>query len=163
LVLGLLASLAQCKPAPKSYSLGVVGYNYTDIYIASFSVGSASGGNVDVSDMESGGGGTGCCVEWIDGTELPEEYTIHWTRDGELWCHLDVVLRGPIPRNPSMFTVHFYEDGHIEVEIARDYPDVREKKARFDHNQRKEFGNRVQDARFAKCQTHEAWLRGDPQ
>jgi hypothetical protein len=163
LVLGLLASLAQCKPEPKHYSLGVVGYNYTDLYISSFSVGATGGGNIDVSDMESGGGGTSCCLEWIEGTKLPVEFTIEWTRDREIWCYLDVSFNGPIPKHPSIFATHFYEDGHIEVEIAEDYPDVRVRKSRFDSNQRKEFGNSVWDDHFAKCMTGQAWLKGDPQ
>ena len=162
LVLGLFTCLAQCKPAPKSHSLGVTGYNYTDRYIDSFSVGPVSGGNIYVSDMESTGNGQACCLEWTEGTELPIEYTVHWTRDGDVWCRVDVVVTGPIPQDPTIFAVHFYQDGRVQAEIASVEPEARVKMGRFDENHRKEAGNQVFDNRFGSCQTREAWLRGDP-
>lgn len=65
-------------------SLALVGYNYTDRYIDTFSVDGQGGSNLFVSSPTSGGGGSVCCatywpglkdykvkVRWQSGASLP--------------------------------------------------------------------------------------------
>lgn len=50
-------------------SLGIVGYNYTNRAINTFTIDGAGGGNLYVSSPASGGGGTTCCVPYVPGIE----------------------------------------------------------------------------------------------
>src|SRR5882724_9654200 len=64
--------------------LMIRGYNYTDTYIDSFSVNGAGGGNLEVSNQETGGGGGTCCAPINAGTDLPMTVEISWERDGDV-------------------------------------------------------------------------------
>ncbi len=119
---------------PRSYSLAIAGYNYTDDVIDSFEVNGQGGGNLGMSTATSTGGGT-CCVNWRDGSTLPKKITIKWvggycteletsssgqifdTRQN-LWKIADLEFNGPVPAEPSNFEVHFFPDGHIELAIS---------------------------------------------
>lgn len=113
------------------------GYNYTDHYIDSYSVNGAGGGNLFISDANSGGGGGACCVLWGVGQRLPVQVHIRWESsacvytknvDGEdferakqFYSERDVQVTGPIPADPQYFETHFYPDGHIEVAVTDNY------------------------------------------
>jgi hypothetical protein len=154
LMLSLTLSLAACtgelnaqtqaaektKPAdtytpPKSFMLSIVGYNYTDRYIDSFSVNGRGGGNLDISKEGLGGGSAVCCVSWTEGSKLPLKVTVKWvaaycmrritnsaneTRDWResVWHIADIEFKGPVPESPRNFEVHFYPDGGIDVAIT---------------------------------------------
>ena len=103
------------------YSLGIVGYNYTETGIIDYSVNGTGAFNLAVSTEDSGGGKTVCCFGWAPAMKLPIPIRIEWTRDEETWCRKTVMLTDPGPLEPNTFEVHFYPDRHIEVAITEDY------------------------------------------
>lgn len=116
--------------------LTMIGYNYTDHYIDNYSVNGAWGGNVFISDSDSGGSKDACCVRWVVGQSLPVMVHIRWEssacvytknvegenfeRAKQFYSEKDVSLKGPIPSDPQYFETHFYPDGHVEVAITSD-------------------------------------------
>jgi hypothetical protein len=130
------ASGADGQAKDGKYMLTIYGYNYTNHYIDQFSVNGAGGGNLDVSTPDAGGGKSACCMVWRDGTPLPRTVHIEWAFNaceytsapniyGERFDTVHnyvkeqaVQLKGPVPKNPGYFEVHFYPDGHIEVAIS---------------------------------------------
>lgn len=136
-------ALAACQKAPQEEPkmLGITAYNYTDRYIDRFSVNGQGGGNVLISEGDSGGGGTTCCIVWRPGTALPVTMVVEWTygyekdfdtgqltREAETH-RAEVELTGPVPEHPSVFVVHFYPDNTVQVEVAADYPEPRIKRS----------------------------------
>lgn len=121
--------------APKTFTLGVAGYNYTNRYIDSFSVDGVWGGNLDVSGPTTVGGGT-CCFAWNDAIPLPTTVRVKWVSGGcrflskpnlygerfpgvqHYYSEKEVSLSGPIPADPGYIEVHFYPDGRIEAAIT---------------------------------------------
>ena len=134
--------LTACQEGPKAEPkmLGITGYNYTGRYIDGFSVNGQGGGNVLISEGESGGGGTTCCIVWRPGTVLPVTMRVEWTygyeKDFDTGRLLraaethqaDVDIKGPISKHPTILIVHFYPDNTVQVEIAEDYPELRIKR-----------------------------------
>ena len=139
----------------KPKMLAINGFNYTDLYIDDFSVGSSGGGNLFVSSPTSGGGGTSCCVVLYPGAPLPRPVTIEWMRslDGkkQRWCKKTVELTGPIPANPTAFGVHFMPDGEIQVEVTQGEADPKLRLERFNAGHRKAEGNVIHDEQKAVC------------
>ncbi len=129
----------------------VYGYNYTDLYIDSFSVDGQGGGNLELADASAGGGKHVCCVRVYPEIKTPIPVMVRWTRDRKRWCELEVMLNGPIPPNPEYFEVHFYQDGHVEVAVTEKASAPRVKNARFNYAERHEAGNVNNDAKFARC------------
>ncbi len=123
-------SAAAASATPRSsqdhYSLGIVGYNYTDLYISYFIVNGTNGFNLGVSNEGSGGGSTICCFGWAPAAPLPKPITVEWSRDGgNRWCRHKVMLNPPVPLEPTTLEVHFYPDGHIEVAMTDIYSSPR--------------------------------------
>ncbi|MFY0582807.1 DUF3304 domain-containing protein [Cystobacter fuscus] len=173
LILGLCLGLSACKKEPqeppgspgaegkidefKSVSLEINGFNYTDLYIENFSVAGVGGGNVFVSSLDSGGGGSTCCMRWYPGVTLPFPVKIVWTRDGKRICEKEVLINGPVPEHPRHVVVQFLQDGRIEIELTEDFPDVKLRLERFSPVERKKSGNSVLDEQIARC--HDAFPR----
>ena len=109
------------------YSLGIVGYNYTEVGIDDYLVNGTGAFNLGVSTEHSGGGKTVCCFGWAPGMKLPMPIRIEWTRGGNRWCRKTVMLTAPGPLEPTTFEVHFYPDRHIEVAITDEYSPPRVK------------------------------------
>lgn len=120
---------------PKTHSLAIVGYNYTDRYMDSVFVNGQGAGNLDISTPTAGGGSSMCCVSWRDGSKLPKKIKVQWVAaycmqilhgsEGEtqtmrqpMWKSADVDLYGPVPAIPQNLEVHFYPDGHIELAMT---------------------------------------------
>ncbi len=135
----------------KPVSLAINAFNYTDMYIDSFSVDYQGGGNVYVSSPTSGGGGTVCCVTWWPRTKLPHPVKVKWSRDNKRWCEKTVMLNGPVPARPTAIGVHFMPDGDIQVELSEGEADPKLKLKRFDSGQRKATGNVIHDEETASC------------
>jgi hypothetical protein len=143
---------AQNDGKPKM--LAINGFNYTDLTISEFSVGSSGGGNIFVSSPTSGGGGTSCCVVWYPGMQMPKPVTIEWMRfvnGRDRWCKKTVLLTGPVPENPTAFGVHFMPDGDIQVEITQGASDPKLKLPRFNAGHRRAEGNVIHDEQTASC------------
>ena len=135
----------------KPIELTLYGLNYTDLYIKSFSVSGIGGGNIFVSSPTSGGGGGVCCMPWYPGAALPIPVRVTWTRDNKRWCEKEVMITGPVPEKPENFAVHFYPDGHIEIELTEDIPVPKLQLENFSYTQRKQSGNVVFDDQVARC------------
>jgi hypothetical protein len=127
LVLPLLGGCADNK----TRLLGIVGYNYTDRYIDSFEVGGQGGGNVLLSDGDSGGGSTSCCIGFNPRTPLPLKMKVRWTFGYKRDAQGNIIvpnetreataeLRGPVPDDPHVLEVHFMPDGTVQLRITYD-------------------------------------------
>ena len=136
---------------PKRYSVVPYGYNYTDTYIDSFEVNGAGGGNLEVSIPTAGGGKNACCLTLVSGLPLDTEFKIKWTRDRTRWCEQTVRLTKPVPIEPRYFEVHFYLDGHIEVEATQAASAPRLLLDRVSYARRHETGNINNDEKFSRC------------
>ncbi|WP_257462026.1 DUF3304 domain-containing protein [Archangium lipolyticum] len=136
----------------KRVSLTLIGFNYTDLYIDSFSVNGQGGGNLYVSSPTSGGGGSVCCVGFSPSSKLPLQVKVRWTRDRRRWCEKEVLITDPVPASPEYLAVHFFPDGRIEGEITEEYPEVKLKLRSVDDGKRKASGNNVADEQTARCQ-----------
>lgn len=134
--------------------LTIVGYNYTDTAITSFSVNGAGGGNIEVSSRDYSYGGGTCCAPMPQGTPLPIPVDIKWQRDGigqRRWCEQKVPLTGPIPKDAGYVEVHFYQDGTIQAAIT-DYPTrPRVLMDRYSPALRKPDGNVDNDSLHSTC------------
>lgn len=115
----------------KTRLLGIVGYNYTDRYIDSFEVGGQGGGNVFLSDRESGGGSTSCCIGYNPNTPLPVKMKVRWTWGAvedeqhkvikpQETVETTAELRGPVPDEPHVLEVHFMPDRTVQLRITYD-------------------------------------------
>lgn len=136
---------------PKSYSVVAYGYNYTDLYIDSFEVDGAGGGNLAVSTPDSPGGGHTCCASVTSGLPLGTPFTIKWTRDRKRWCEQEVLLTKPIPIEPRYLEVHFYPDGKIDIEATQRASPPRLKLDRASYARRHETNNVNNDEKYSRC------------
>lgn len=129
--------LGQQSPIPLGtrVSLALVGFNYTHRYIDAFSVNGQGGGNLYVSSPTSGGGGSVCCVSYLQGSAA-RQVTVRWQSGGCMYRAAGVLADGRthlahgffkevkvqvdphIPDRPSNLEVHFYPDGHVEAAIT---------------------------------------------
>jgi Protein of unknown function (DUF3304) len=139
------------KGAPISYSVVAYGYNYTDLYIDSFEVDGAGGGNLAVSTPSSPGGGSTCCALVTSGLPLGTTFNIKWTRDRERWCQQDVPLTKPVPWDAKYLEVHFYPDGKIEIEATQQASPPRLALERASRGERHETGNVNNDEKYSRC------------
>lgn len=131
--------------------LTVVGLNYTDLSIYSFSVGGIGGATIAVSSPITGGGGGVCCLRWYPGAQLPIPVKVKWTRDNKRFCEKEALITGPEPLRPRHLGVHFFPDGHIELKLTEEYPAPLLRLERFSETQRKQSDNVVLDEQVARC------------
>ena len=146
--------VAAFQPLGEPVGLAINGFNYTDLPIDFFSVAHQGGGNILPSMPTSGGGGTVCCVRWRPGTALPKPMIVEWSRYSDRgWrtCKKTVMLKGPVPANPTAIGVHFMPDGDVQLEITAGYPDVKLKLNRFQPGLRNETSNVIHDEASASC------------
>ena len=136
---------------PKRYSLTPYGYNYTDLYIDSFEVDGAGGGNLEVSTPTAGGGKHACCVPVFSGLPLGTTFRVKWTRNRSRWCEQDVPLKNPIPTEPRYLEVHFYPDGRIEIEATQKASRPRIAMERFGRGERHPTNNVNNDEKLSRC------------
>ncbi|WP_425330274.1 DUF3304 domain-containing protein [Trinickia soli] len=129
----LLCALNGCSRA-KPIGLAVEGYNYTNRYVASFTVTDESGngawgGNVELSTPTAGGGKSTCCVMLDPNVSRPVRLRVDWTLDEvddamghviapEMKRQAWVTVDPPFPSDPQNLEVHFYPDGHVEAVVT---------------------------------------------
>lgn len=117
--------------------LSLAGYNYTNRYIASFSVNGQGGGNIFVSTPTSGGGGSACCVLYRPGNRV-RKMTVRWQSDAcyyqerstssgkpqdalhFFYREAEVNVDSKVPLDPKILEIHFYPDGTIRAEITEE-------------------------------------------
>lgn len=132
---GQFHSRIDMSSEPQLLRLGIVGYNYTNRHINTFSVNGAGGGNVAVSSPTSGGGGTTCCVPYVKGVR-DLRLTVKWQSGGcyyrvkstisdEVFDHIhpyfkeaEILVEQPIEDNPKYVEIHFFPDGSIKAFIT---------------------------------------------
>jgi Protein of unknown function (DUF3304) len=136
---------------PQTYSVVAYGYNYTDLYIDSFEVNGAGGGNLAVSTPTTPGGGHTCCALLVSGLPEGTEFVIKWTRNRKRWCEQTVALTRPVPKSPRYLEVHFYPDGKVEIEGTQQASPPRLKLDRHSRGERHEAGNVSNDEKFSRC------------
>jgi hypothetical protein len=125
------------KASPKigdRRDLAIVGYNYTNRYIDSFSVDGEPGGNIFVSSETSGGGGMTCCepfhvgggswvaeVRWNVGACTFNQRFDHGDRFYDIhhfFKTAKIKVDPNIPADPKFIEVHFFPDGHVEAALT---------------------------------------------
>lgn len=129
----VLTAMAGCS-REKPIGLSIEGYNYTNRFIADFTVtdengNGAWGGDVLLSTPTAGGGKDTCCVMLDRKSKKPAHLRIDWTFDRvddatghtiapairkQAW----VTVSPPYPADPQNFEVHFYADGHVEAAVT---------------------------------------------
>ena len=120
----------------KKWHVDVVGFNYTDRVIDSFSVNGESAGNVLLSSQTSGGGKTVCCVTVSAAMSSLPRIRVRWQVDGctyltrskisgevfenifPYYKQADVVVNFPAKIKPQHMEVHFYPDGTVSVQMT---------------------------------------------
>ena len=120
---------------PASLSLALVGYNYTNRYIDTFSVDGQGGGNLYVSSPTSGGGGTVCCVAYWPGEKL-YKIKVRWqsgacyyrarsrtsdevyTRLHSFFKEAEVAVSDKAGSRGQYMEVHFYPDGSVQAAVT---------------------------------------------
>lgn len=128
----LIPMLGGCQQKDESVMLGIEGYNYTDRYIDQFSVNGAGGSNIFLSDHDSGGGKTACCIGYNPRRALPITMEVEWMfgyqrgPDGKINVpdehhKTTAVLDGPVPENPYNLEVHFMPDGTVRLMITAEH------------------------------------------
>lgn len=137
----LLAMLCACGPvatargSTEGTSLGILGYNYTNRAIDSFSIDGQGGGNISVSSAHSGGSGIVCCVSYRPGSTI-KTVRIRWQsgacyfskqfplskqmRDKIHWFYKeqDAPVEVFAAADAKYFEVHFYPDGSIKAAVT---------------------------------------------
>jgi hypothetical protein len=144
-----LVGLSSCQahqpddaPADKTIqdeliSLDLIGYNYTNYYIDSYSVDGQAGGNIMVSSPTSGGGKVVCClmlekdlpgkihvaVRWqfggctytngSDGSGRTSENIYSFYKEAEVEVSREPGLKS---RNLEL---HFYQDGSVQARLTQ--------------------------------------------
>jgi len=92
-------------------TLSLVGYNYTNRIIESYTVDYASGGDIKLSSATSGGGGISCCFDYYPGLAEKMLVKVRWQVDGCTY-----VLRNPITKATADVRHLYYKEKMVEVE-----------------------------------------------
>ena len=122
-LLVLSLALSACR-ADDTRAVTMVGYNYTDRPIGTFSVNGAGGSNVFAKE-ESGGGKMSCCVDVTVGKMVRIDWVYHRKEKQELAGfkiedHSTVAVV-PSPQTPESdyLEVHFFPDNHVELRLVK--------------------------------------------
>lgn len=118
--------------AKTHYMLGILGFNYTDQYIVSFSIDGQGGGDVRLSSPTSGGSGTVCCVLLSKKPKWPMHVLVRWQSGGcrvyesdrlhghnqYYYSEATVNVERGSSRNPTDIAVHFFKNGSVRVMLS---------------------------------------------
>jgi hypothetical protein len=98
------------RQAEENVLLDLIGYNYTDRHINSYSIDGQGGGDVRLSSPTSGGGGIVCCVELRKRHSKPIIVRVRWQVDGCTY-----LVKSTITGRKREYTHHFYREAYVEV------------------------------------------------
>jgi hypothetical protein len=117
-------------------TLDIVGFNYTDRVIDSFSVNGQGGGNIFLSTRTSGGGKSACCVRLLNAHKGVSKIHVRWQVDGCVYLtksrisgetfknifpyykEVDIDVVQPKKYVPQHLEIHFYPDGSVRSELT---------------------------------------------
>jgi hypothetical protein len=120
----------------ENVTLDIVGFNYTDRVIDSFSVNGQGGGNIFLSTQTSGGGKSACCVRLRRPRQGITRLHIRWQVDGCVYTtksrisgetfknifsyykEVDIDVMHQKKYLPQHLEVHFYPDGSVRAELT---------------------------------------------
>jgi hypothetical protein len=120
------------------FFLDLIGYNYTDNYIDSYSVDGQGGGNIMASSPTSGGSGIACCVKLSKDTVGTFRVRVRWQYGGctyttksqisgsvfenihPFFKKTEVEVRLEAGMKPKYLEVHFYQDGSVQAQLSED-------------------------------------------
>ena len=127
-LLGLLLLGACNSEDTRSFTL--VGYNYTERPIYSFSVDGVGGGNA-FAGFRSGGGGFVCCADITVGKPVEIKW-LYDTTEKQYLAGLreenrssTVIVPPPTVPEAEYLEVHFYPDHHVELVLVKSPGDAR--------------------------------------
>jgi hypothetical protein len=124
------------KNTKEDTALDIVGFNYTDRVIDSFSVNGQGGGNVFLSARTSGGGKSVCCVRLLSSRQDVVKLHVKWQVDGCVYItksrisgeafrntfsyykEVDIDVVQPKRYVPQHLEIHFYPDGSVRAELT---------------------------------------------
>jgi hypothetical protein len=108
-------------------SVTLVGYNYTDRPIFTFSVNGAGGGNIFIN---GGGASFVCCADIVVGKEALVKWEYSYTKSQYMkgvrseYFSSAVITPRPESASSEYLEVHFYPDNHVELNYV-DFPGKR--------------------------------------
>lgn len=127
----------------KYFLLGLVGYNYTNRHISTYTVNGADGGDVLLSSPTGGGSGISCCVRLAKKSVIPFRVKVRWQYDGCLYIirndrtgvvdkvrhyyykEAEVDVQRADGGTPGYIETHFYPDGTVQVITTENFSDPR--------------------------------------
>jgi hypothetical protein len=121
--------------AGEYFTLGLIGFNYTDRLIDHYSVDSSGGGHVHLSSPTSGGSGVVCCtriskaqrekvevkVKWqVDGCTYPVKSSTGRIGERRIFYYKEALtyVDPPTSSAPAYLETHFYPDGSVKVKVT---------------------------------------------
>ena len=121
--------------AGEYFTLGLIGFNYTDRLIDHYSVDSSAGGHVHLSSPTSGGSGVVCCtriskaqrekvevkVKWqVDGCTYPVKSSTGRIGERRIFHYKEALayVDPPTSSAPAYLETHFYPDGSVKVKVT---------------------------------------------
>lgn len=126
------------------FTLGLVGFNYTDRLIELYSVDSSGGGHVHLSSPTSGGSGVVCCariskaqrdkivvkVKWqVDGCTYPVKSSTGRLGERRIFHYKEAIatIDPPTISEPAYLETHFYPNGSVKVRVTEfiSLPEIR--------------------------------------
>lgn len=120
----------------KEWSLDIIGFNYTNRVIESFSVNGEGAGNILLSSRTSGGGKSVCCLTVSAAAFSFPRIRVRWQVDGctyrtrskvsgeifenvfPYYKQADVALNFQEKIEPRHLEVHFYPDGTVSAQLT---------------------------------------------
>lgn len=146
-------------PTKSKYSLAIIGYNYTDQYIDSYSVNGTGGGNIFVSGPTTGGGKLACCTSYFPKIKNQSVH-VRWQSGGckyfaglgadgkDIWLihpefkEADASVIDVSTSEPQNMEIHIYPNNKVEAYVTSE----------FSRPRMKLEDNRGHDADFPRCQ-----------
>ena len=120
----------------ENVTLDIVGFNYTDRVIDTFSVNGQGGGNIFLSTRTSGGGKSACCFRLLSTRESIVKLHVKWQAEGCVYItksrisgetfknifprykEVDIDVVQPKKYAPEHLEIHFYPDGSVRAELT---------------------------------------------